>query len=62
VRSGPWKLIQYLEGGTELYDLNENISESNDLAAEMPQKSAELLKKLETWRKSVNAQMPTARK
>lgn len=45
-----------------MYDLNENISESNDLAAEMPQKSAELLKKLETWRKSVNAQMPTARK
>lgn len=54
-----WKLIEWFEtGNCELYNLNEDISEKNDLSKIMPEKVNELKKKLHQWRKNVNAQMP----
>ncbi len=37
----------------------EDISERDDLAGKMPQKAAQLREKLVSWRRAVNAQMPT---
>jgi arylsulfatase A len=60
IRAGDWKLIEYFEDGrVELYNLREDLGETKDLAAAMPDKTAELRKKLAAWRTSVGAQMPT---
>ena len=61
VRAGRYKLIEYFEDGRcELYDLVKDLAETNDLSGKMPDKTAELRKKLAAWRKSVGALMPTA--
>lgn len=61
IRCGDFKLIEYYEDGKlELYDLKNDLSETTDLAARMPEKAAELRKKLDDWRKSIGAQMPTS--
>ena len=60
VRAGDYKLIEYFEDGRlELYNLKDDISEKNDLARKLPDKAADLRKKLDAWRKSVGALMPT---
>ena len=60
IRDGKWKLLQYLgEGGAvELYDLEADLEESQNLAATNAKKRDDLLGKLEAWRKEVEAQMP----
>jgi arylsulfatase A len=59
VRAGDWKLLEYLEDGRlELYNLRDDLSEKNDLAAQMPDKAASLLKQLNDWRTQVSAAMP----
>ncbi len=61
VRNGPWKLIEFLEDNhVELYNLDQDIGEKNDLARRMPERAAELRARLDGWRKSVAAQMPTS--
>ncbi len=60
VRQGDFKLIEFYEDNhVELYDLRQDISEKNDLAAKMPEKVVELRQKLSSWRQAVNAQMMT---
>jgi len=60
VRQGNWKLIEYFEDGTlELYNLKEDIAEQNNLAQEIPEKTAQLHVLLENWRRSVEAAVPT---
>ncbi|PZX55488.1 arylsulfatase A-like enzyme [Algoriphagus ratkowskyi] len=60
IRSGNWKLHQYFEdGGLELYNLVSDPSESKNLATSNPKKAAELLKRLETWRFSYGAPIPS---
>ena len=60
VREGQWKLLEYLEDDhCELYDLQRDPSETNDISSSQPQKVVELRDQLHLWRKSVNAQMPT---
>lgn len=58
IRDGDYKLIEFFEGGTELYNLADDIGETNNLAEEEPQKHDELLTKLRAWRESLNARMP----
>lgn len=60
VRLGPWKLHQYFEdNGIELYNLEDDLSERNNLAGSQPEKAEELLKLLENWRKETKAPVPT---
>ena len=58
IRQGDWKLIKFWEGINELYDLKNDLSEQNNLAAKNPEKvealNAVLLKRLE----ETNAKLP----
>lgn len=59
IRLGDWKLIQYFENNDlELYNLNEDIGEKNNLSRVRPEKTMELLNILENWRKETNAPLP----
>jgi arylsulfatase A-like enzyme len=61
VRSGDWKLRENLEDGSvELYNLQQDVGEANNLAAAEPERVKELQAKLAVWRESVGAKMPTA--
>ena len=61
VRSGDWRLIEFLEDGKlELYHLGVNLSESTNLADRHPEKRDQLKAKIDAWRASVSAQMPVA--
>lgn len=60
IRQGDWKLLEYFEDNrVELYNLKTDIGEQKDLAGQIPEKAQEMRKCLDTWRKAVNAQMPT---
>ena len=60
VRKGNWKLLEFFDDGhLELYNLEQDIAETNNLAEKMPQKTAELLDLLRSWRKHVGAQEMT---
>ena len=59
VRAGDYKLIEWYEDGqVELYNLKDDMSEQNDLAATMPQRATELRQMLRAWRGEVGAKMP----
>jgi arylsulfatase A-like enzyme len=70
VRSGNWKLIEWyeesiLEGGKsayELYDLENDISESVNLADSLKEVTIKLSDDLKKWREEVDAQMPVPNK
>lgn len=49
VRSGNWKLVRPGTGGTELYDLSKDISESNNLAEQRPKVVKRLERALTEW-------------
>jgi arylsulfatase A-like enzyme len=60
IRFGDWKLIQYFENNDiELYNLKDDVSEENNLAASNPEKVKELTVILENWRAETNAPVPT---
>ncbi|MBE9463980.1 sulfatase [Dyadobacter subterraneus] len=59
VRLGNYKLVEsYETGKLELFNLENDISESKDLSAKLPSKTKELAQLLKNWRKQVNANMP----
>lgn len=59
VRSGQWKLLEFLEDGRlELYNLKEDIGERRNLAESMPDKVRELHAQLKSWREEINAPIP----
>ncbi len=59
VRVGNHKLIEFFEDGTmELYKLDDDIGESNDLAETSPEIVDQLHSALQTWRAEVGAQYP----
>lgn len=58
IRKGAWKLIETFDpAGLELYNLEEDLSETNNLAASNPETLAELRTELESWRAKVGAEM-----
>jgi arylsulfatase A-like enzyme len=60
IRAGDWKLIEFFETGTlELYNLRADLSETTNLAKQMPDRVKELHARLLAWRQSVKAPMPT---
>jgi arylsulfatase A-like enzyme len=59
IRAGDLMLLEFFEDNRlELYNLREDIGERNNLAAAMPEKTAELRDRLHAWRKRVGARMP----
>jgi len=60
IRQDDWKLLEYFEDKhVELYNLRKDIGEENNLAERMPEKAEQLHKRLDAWRKAVDAQVPT---
>lgn len=60
IRKGDYKLHQYFEdGGLELYNLKDDISEATNLATQQPEKTQELLNELKEWQSSIQAPIPT---
>lgn len=61
VRHGDWKLIEYFDSDKiELYSLTDDVSEQRNVAAEQPERVAELKALLSTWRQDVDARTPSS--
>lgn len=72
IREGDYKLIEFFgdyidielgykyipEGRTELYDLRNDIGETNDLSRSLPEKAKTMRKKLYKWINSMNVPIP----
>ena len=59
IRQGDFRLVEFHEDNhVELYDLNKDLGEKNDLSKTMPAKTRALHKRLDDWRAAVDAQMP----
>lgn len=60
LRIGRYKVIELFETGeVELYNLEEDISEENNLIKLLPDKAEEMRAELAHWRERTNAPMPT---
>ena len=63
IRHGDWKLVQHFESNTvELYDLKNDIGEMEDLSSKFPEKTQDLLNRLNNLRKETNAKSVTINK
>jgi uncharacterized sulfatase len=59
IRKGKYKLIEHFEDGRlELFDLDDDIGETNNLINKKPVIAYQLLNDLKNWRELVGAQMP----
>ena len=59
IRRGPWKLIHYWEDGRqELYNIQDDLGEISDVAAQHPQLAKTLNEALTVWLKDVGAAIP----
>lgn len=62
VRSGDYKLLHfYADDRVELYNLKNDPSEKNNVAASEPAKAKELKAMLDKWRRDVDAEVPDLR-
>ncbi len=61
IRTGDWKYLRFYEDGREeLYNLRNDIGETNNLVASMPEKAAEMKAQLDAVLKAHNAKIPTS--
>ena len=59
LRIGRFKVIEFFETGeVELYNLEEDIAEENNLITLMPEKAEEMQAELASWRERTDAPMP----
>ncbi len=59
IRKGKWKLVHNLvDGSRELFDLEKDIGETNNLADQYPEVTADLSQMLEIWRTDCQARLP----
>ncbi len=59
IRLGRYKLLEYYENGTlQLFDLENDMGERNDLVQSRPDLARRLKKMLHDWREEVDAKMP----
>jgi arylsulfatase A-like enzyme len=62
IRVGSFKLIEFFgRGRLELYNVEDDIGETKNLAGAMPERTRQLRRMLVDWRKSVDAKMPRKR-
>jgi uncharacterized sulfatase len=62
IRVGDWKLIHFYEGDRdELHRLSSDPSETNDLAAQEPEKTRALRRQLDDYLREVKARIPVRR-
>ena len=60
VRISRWKLLRFYESGREeLYDLNIDLSEANDVSTKYPDIVKQLSNKLDAWLRETEAYLPT---
>ncbi|MEM9282293.1 MAG: sulfatase [Verrucomicrobiota bacterium] len=60
IRSGDWRLVEFFEDDSlELYRLDEDLGESMNVTSAHPEKTDELLRRLNQWREEVGAQSMT---
>ena len=60
IRAGDWKLIHYYQDGRrELYNLNDDIGESHDLAGRLPEKAAAMKARLDAMLRDQGAKIPS---
>ncbi len=60
IEVGDWKLMEFFEDGRlELYNLKDDIGETKNLAADLPEKAKKLHAKMLMWREAIIAPMPT---
>lgn len=63
IRTRAWKLLEYFEDGrAELFDVLNDPREERDLAASKPEITAQLRARLDSWRQSAGARLPTAKR
>jgi arylsulfatase A len=59
IRKGDWKLLEYYEDGrVELYNLQRDLGETEDLSESRPEIARMLQKELRAWKAEVNASEP----
>ena len=59
IRLGNYKLLEYYQNGNvQLFDLEKDLGEQNDLSKAQPETTKKLLKMLQDWRRKVDAKMP----
>jgi arylsulfatase A len=59
IRQGDFKLIEFFDNGeVELYNLTEDVSEKYNLVEELPEKAAEMQKRLIEWQRDIGAKVP----
>ena len=58
VRKGNWRLTALADGGWQLFDLAHDLSETNNVAAEYPEKVREMKGLWNTWAPSVGLSVP----
>lgn len=62
VRSGPWKLLKFYEGNrVELYNLEEDVGETKNLARKRPEPRERLLEQLNRWLNRTGAPRPESK-
>lgn len=63
IRINDFKLIHFFDDDSvELYDLKEDLSETRNLAAKMPERVADMHRRLEEWLTNTGAKLPRPRK
>ncbi|MCW9707909.1 sulfatase [Fodinibius salsisoli] len=62
IRNGKWKLIYFYNGQIwELYNLETDIGESNNMISQNPDIAQSLAEKMKEWMEEVGAQLPISR-
>jgi arylsulfatase A-like enzyme len=61
IRKGDWKLIEWFEGRTELYNLADDPGEKTNLADRDPDRVRAMRAELAAWQTQTGAKFPTPR-